>query len=390
MMVEWNDDGVAATANNDTSPRRMRATPTMVDRASCTSWTRRAVIAAAVTGTFLAFYVLSKAFFLSTTDAFDVAKPGAALVVIGGGDLMMLSRAPQHTQPAGASAQHWPEGTLPQVARHDGHFRPLLHYLSPLLWRADHVFANVEGTFGTNPSRHFVATWTCCAEINTYTGTFSAHDAEGAPLTDYGRPVSLGYHYPAAAAVDFARAGVTVGATANNHAFDRSAKGVSATLDALGRAGIAGVGTSRAADDVGNTWALLEDTKAPRLPDVTPWYTITESVPRGAEALMSEGARPWRVAWISCTTVMNRAPVASWTPPGTPSAAGDADDATNDAFKNNRVPPQAPALSFMARHVILQRGFFVDIESTRAAVLHTAMDTGFSLPRISILALRSS
>ena len=57
-------------------------------------------------------------------------------------------------------------------------------------------------------------------------------------------PQSLGYHYPGWAARDFYDAGVTVGATADNHSLDRHEKGVDSTLKALAAAGIVGVGTS--------------------------------------------------------------------------------------------------------------------------------------------------
>ena len=73
-MVEWNHDGVATAAAakaDDAGTPTVRAGP----RTSWT-WTRRAVIAAAVAAAFLAFYVLSKTFFLDhDTDAVEVSDP---------------------------------------------------------------------------------------------------------------------------------------------------------------------------------------------------------------------------------------------------------------------------------------------------------------------------
>ena len=181
-------------------------------------------------------------------------------------------------------------------------FRPLLHYLSPLLLRADHVIATVpEGTFGTVLTRRkFKASSKCCDRMNSYTWGNFARGADGQrrhPLRH------IGFHYPGWAARDFYAAGVTVGATADNHSFDRHERGVDSTLKALAAAGIVGVGTSgkKEAAAMKKSGALRPDSTA----DASPWYKITTTTPRGA----APGARPWRVAWIACSLWVNAMPL---------------------------------------------------------------------------------
>ena len=210
----------------------------------------------------------------ATTPAADT------LVVVGVGDIMMLGYPPKTA------------GAMTAVAKNGGRFRALVHYLSPLLLRADHVFATVEGTLGSDLQegsgpRKFKATAHCtsakCDKINSYTwGNFVLNSAgnQKHPLKH------IGFHYPAWMARDLYEAGVTVGATADNHAYDRREKGIDSTLNALKAAGIVGVGTSSKAEakeikKAAFKSGAIRPPGAPG-PDASPWYKITTAWARAA------------------------------------------------------------------------------------------------------------
>lgn len=97
-----------------------------------------------------------------------------------------------------------------------------------------------------------------------------------------------------------AGAGFDACSTASNHSLDRGGAGVTATLDALDRAGVAHVGTARSA----------EEAREPRLYEVAGVTVGHVSATYGLNGLLLPPGEPWRVDLLETAHVTARADAA--------------------------------------------------------------------------------
>jgi hypothetical protein len=143
-------------------------------------------------------------------------KPGSEIVVAAVGDLLIQS------------------SLQAQAATHPFGFMSLWHGTGDLMRDADLTYANLEGTV---------------AQDVAMDGSVSKK-----PLPRGDRRIYTGYpqyNYPPVMLTALAALGVDVVSTANNHAMDRSWRGVDRTLDALREVGIRATGTRRSTDKTG-------------------------------------------------------------------------------------------------------------------------------------------